>query len=257
MVFRAQSGGADYYVTVMPFGYNGWSFVSVTETAEADANYAFIRQNTKWLNIAIALAFLACLAVVVPVLLSSQRKLRAEADKQRSRARTDVMTGLYNKAAAEAAAKRALLEDEQRIDALVICDLDGLKSINDSCGHAEGDRAICALADCIHARFRASDVLGRIGGDEFLILLRDIDGETQARGALESLQQSVSGCRIGGDPARPLCVSLGACLTAGGEGYAEVCRRADTALYYVKQNGKNGLAFYTPDMPPIGGRESD
>ncbi len=161
-------------------------------------------------------------------------------------AQTDPMTGLYNKAVTEEIIARILHDEPDEVHALLIFDIDDLKSINDTCGHAEGDRAIRALTLLLRRHFRSTDIVGRIGGDEFMVLLRNIRSEEHLRTTVATLMQRLAALAILEGMPYTISVSLGAVLTHAGEqeGFSELYRKADAALYSVKRRGKNGFALY-------------
>ena len=99
------------------------------------------------------------------------------------RSRTDGLTGLLNKGAAEdlARMKMAGCIREGKKSVLMIIDVDDFKNVNDSFGHIVGDRVLATIGRIINNCFKGSDVAGRIGGDEFLVLLRDIDSHDAVR----------------------------------------------------------------------------
>lgn len=105
-------------------------------------------------------------------------------------ATTDALTGLYNRRGFEALANFAIASANRRAEALTLgwLDLDHFKQINDRWGHAEGDKAIRAMADLLRANFRDTDLLVRHGGDEFAILFSDTD-EGGAWIAMQHLQE--------------------------------------------------------------------
>ncbi len=172
-----------------------------------------------------------------------------EALEVRRKAEQDGMTGLYNKATAEALIADRLSSGDGRPCALLAIDLDNLKGINDSRGHAQGDAAIRRIGDTLRSQFRKGDVLGRVGGDEFVVFLDNCGTEAWLQSSLMMLMKRFAAVRAGEDGAAPLHASIGVTMSATGrEDYAELFRRADLALYHVKRNGKNDFAFYTPDM---------
>ena len=167
----------------------------------------------------------------------------------RRQAETDGMTGLYNKATTEVLIKERLAKKSGLACALLIVDLDGLKRINDSLGHAMGDRAIKTLARTLRSQFRRTDVIGRIGGDEFMVFLDGADSEEKLRGAVAHLLRKLALVPLNGKDEVCLQGSAGAVLGIVGETtFEELYQKADMALYYVKHNGKNGYAFYDPEM---------
>lgn len=162
------------------------------------------------------------------------------------RAQTDPLTGLYNKTVTQEIIERVLRDEAELVHALLIIDLDDLKGINDKCGHIEGDRAIAELAALIRRHFRATDVAGRIGGDEFMVFLRNVRGAEQLRGAVAALSKRINGLSVGENDLCPVSVSIGAVLTEPGAraSFCELYKKADAALYGVKREGKNGFAVY-------------
>ena len=132
---------------------------------------------------------------------------------------------------------------------VLIADIDDLKYINDNMGHAEGDRAICLVAAQLKKHFRIYDTVVRYGGDEFLAFLTGALNETQMHRSMQVLVSELSAMRIGEKNDVPLHGSVGAAYgVVGVDSFASLCCKADTALYYVKRNGKNGYAFYRPEM---------
>ena len=154
----------------------------------------------------------------------------------------DTLTGLPNRALfmehLNMAVKRAKRRDEYRF-AVLYLDIDRFKLVNDSLGHSVGDRLISAFADRIQESLRDIDTLGRFGGDEFVILLEDIENSEYASGVADRLQQELK---------RPFMVegkevfapaSFGVVLnTRDYEEAEDIIRDADAAMYHAKENGK-------------------
>ena len=157
------------------------------------------------------------------------------------RATTDAMTGLLNREATQAIIETAL-SSGQAGALLLLLDMDNLKDINDTHGHPIGDRAILVLTEQLRAIFPNADAIGRIGGDEFMIFLRGVGSEAQARAQLETLRQRLVQASQG--KRATLRCSVGGAFVRPGEDYASLYRRADEALYYVKRHGRDGYAFY-------------
>lgn len=165
------------------------------------------------------------------------------------KALTDIMTGLSNKMAAQELIGKVLKEQPNEVHGMLLIDLDNLKRINDYLGHAEGDKAIVAMADAMRASFRSTDIMGRVGGDEFIVFLINVKSEEKVRSLVASFIGKVSEARIGESMNQPLACSVGAVITDGNEAaFKELYKKADTSLYYVKRNGKNGFAMYQTTM---------
>jgi diguanylate cyclase (GGDEF)-like protein/PAS domain S-box-containing protein len=137
--------------------------------------------------------------------------------------------------------------------ALLYIDLDHFKVINDTFGHNHGDVVLRDIASLLIARLRKSDVLCRIGGDEFAVLIYNCSHE-QAQSTADAICELIHGYQYShaGQQLAISC-SIGACKIDGGEGKASTyLKQADTALYVAKRRGRNLVHFYDP-----ADRESD
>jgi diguanylate cyclase (GGDEF)-like protein len=133
--------------------------------------------------------------------------------------------------------------------AVVVCDIDGFKRLNDTYGHGHGDRVLCGIADAMSGALRRGDRLFRIGGDEFAALLA-VDSKAEALGAASRLREAVNEARLG------VTVSIGVAVPHADESDASLLARADRALYTVKAGGRDGVALANdeplPATPAIG-----
>jgi diguanylate cyclase (GGDEF)-like protein len=171
--------------------------------------------------------------------LRDQRIALTEAER---RAQTDALTGVLNRRSLierlEAACSRARARDLPI--ALLFIDLDHFKTINDTRGHAAGDACLRAIVNPIQAELRQSDVIGRYGGEEFVVILSSAD-TAAARPIAERILERVAGIRVDGfgDPIALTC-SIGVAgsdhLGVWGE---ELIARADAAVYAAKNAGRN------------------
>lgn len=180
-------------------------------------------------------------------LMNIDREKR-EKDVLEFRAQTDSMTKLYNKAAAEALISQTLTEDAGRSHAILIVDIDDLKTINDMMGHMQGDKAIRMIANSLKRQFRDTDIIGRIGGDEFMVCLKGVGDQAKAVNILNTLAHRTAGLRIGENNEVPLHCSIGGAISKSGDRFQDLYHKADVALYQAKRSGKNGFAFYEPEM---------
>ncbi len=167
----------------------------------------------------------------------------------RNQAARDSATGMYNKLATEQAIARFL--DRHNLDgaaggyALFMIDFDNFKIINDRLGHAVGDQAICAMARIIRQNFRSADIVGRIGGDEFLVFCTERLSMLHIRKRAAKLGGELRTEWGEGENRCVLTASMGvACAPGDGRSFAELYQHADEATYQAKHMGKNGCVFY-------------
>ncbi len=159
----------------------------------------------------------------------------------------DPLTGLLNHRAFQERVESEVGRAQRygRPLALVLLDLDHFKLINDAYGHQAGDAALMQAARLLEGGARAGDVLGRIGGDEFALLLP----ETSAAGALpiaERWAEQFRAAPVG--VATHLTMSAGICDLTHANGSQELLRFADGALYWAKNEGRDTIVVYSPEI---------
>lgn len=171
--------------------------------------------------------------------LREQRRLLA------SQARIDPLTGVGNRRLMQEHLEDITAERrrDRRVSTLLVLDLDMFKEVNDRYGHEVGDNVLAAFADSVAAALRTEDGLYRMGGEEFVVLLRGMDLQT-ARRELPDLHSRLSG-RVS-TPDSPVQFSAGAAVLREGEDWSRWLARADQALYAAKRDGRNRLVFSEP-----------
>jgi diguanylate cyclase (GGDEF)-like protein len=168
-----------------------------------------------------------------------------------SQASRDSLTGIVNRRYFLATAEKHLQAARQHANplALMIIDLDHFKQINDRYGHLAGDEVLVAVVDaCVH-HLRSGDCLGRLGGEEFALLLPDA-AWSEAMETAERLRQATEALAVpvGDNVVRPT-VSIGVALLAAGDGsLSGLMHRADLAMYTAKMQGRNRVIG--DDQPP-------
>jgi diguanylate cyclase (GGDEF)-like protein/PAS domain S-box-containing protein len=175
----------------------------------------------------------------------SNLRLRRTLEEQATR---DPLTGAVNRRQLEHELKLTVHRHQKTGQpfALLVLDVDHFKHINDQHGHDRGDRVLAGLGALVRKRLRDSDVLARVGGEEFVVLLRAIDRPNSARVA-EHLRESIEGARLAGNDL-PCTCSIGALhVHRGGASIDELLRRADRALYEAKAAGRNRVVFAEGD----------
>jgi diguanylate cyclase (GGDEF)-like protein/PAS domain S-box-containing protein len=160
-------------------------------------------------------------------------------EELRRRATFDELTGCYNRASIMNALETNIASGERQAErAVVFVDLDRFKDVNDRHGHATGDELLNAVAERLRSVVRQGDMVGRIGGDEFLAVCPDIGGPGQAMKLAERLAEAQLEEVVVANGAITVQVSIGVAWTSGDEADAEaMVAMADTAMYESKREG--------------------
>ncbi len=180
---------------------------------------------------------------------------RKEAERELFIAAThDPLTGLANRAEVLSEIQRALsaADRSRRATAVLMLDLDHFKNVNDSLGHAVGDRLLVAAAQRLVSLVRTGDMAGRLGGDEFVVVMRDLDDPTEAARIGERVVAGFRDPLAVGELALITTASVGLSVATPAVGATDdpvaLLREADTALYRAKGGGRDALAFFNDDL---------
>ncbi len=161
------------------------------------------------------------------------------------RSKTDLLTNCYNKVTSENIIVETINNEPSGVHALFIVDIDNFKAINDNLGHHFGDLVLSDVASNLRSHFRTNDIIGRIGGDEFIVFLQNVTNnkiiESKAKSIAKAFQNSYSG--ENGD--YKISGSIGiSSFPKDGETFEELYKAADKALYQSKLSGKDRYTFY-------------
>ena len=162
------------------------------------------------------------------------------------RSRQDLLTGLCNKLTFENDAIQALSEKKpEETVALLIFDFDNFKHVNDNFGHQTGDEALKAFANILLRAFRSSDIIGRVGGDEFMAFMDGLNAESvkRAEEIAQEVQQELNSLKLG--DAGPFSCSIGIGTDETGYDFPKLYQLADSALYEAKKRGKACFVRYS------------
>lgn len=166
---------------------------------------------------------------------------KIETQRLENLAARDSLTQLYNRATAQQMIEHYLLEENSSMGAYIFLDVDDFKIINDAKGHTFGDHVLGRIAKVISNNIRANDVAARMGGDEFIIFLKNID----SREVVKKQTDRVFGAFEGILEDDTVTISMGVAIYPyDGRTFLELTEHADKALYEAKSLGKNQCVFY-------------
>ena len=219
--------------------------VAQTGTTYRGAEETFRCKNGQILPISVSVSAIIKEQKVVGIVvafhdITERKKFELELEK---RAQIDALTGLNNRRHFYELAEQEIVRTRRygKPLALMMLDVDHFKPINDTYGHQAGDLVLQQLSDVCRQTMREIDIIGRLGGEEFAILLPEANG-AQAQEAAERLREVIAATvvRLEQDVSISFTASIGvAALVAADHGVAAMLKRADEALYTAKNSGRN------------------
>ena len=184
--------------------------------------------------------------------------INIDAEKQTSqelleRAERDSLTKLLNKYTGRKQAEEYFAQQSQSVScALLMIDLDNFKQVNDRYGHLFGDTVLTQVSRVLRKMFRSQDIIARMGGDEFMVLMRGTSDENLVKSRCQQLINIFNSTFQNLNQEVQLSCSVGiAVAPQHGNNYFELFQHADQAMYQTKTQGKNAFAFYDPNRVPI------
>lgn len=246
-----QIGDNETFVVLVPLGINDWYF------AMGIGNTFVNRRIAKEWNVTKRMIFVtlfACIAFATVILAyihvnNSRFKLRS-VDLQ-NKADTDLLTELNNKMATERKIKE-YIQSSQGQGLLFVFDIDNFKKINDTRGHAFGDEVLRNIGHRLRTEFRSSDIVGRAGGDEFILFLKDIRDDEIMKKEADRVAGLFKDFKVGQYTKYSVTASIGcAVYPRDADSFEDLYKAADKGLYKAKQRGKNQLAFYQDEEEQV------
>lgn len=238
----------DKILIFAPIDINGWKFVVAVNYKYVDTLLMKEWEANRTVLIRLVMCMLIFAGAIAMGFIVTKFHESEKSKDLANKADTDLLTNLYNKAATERKIKDYMQAhpDEQAV--LFVLDIDNFKKINDTMGHAFGDEVLRSLGHQIKTYFRVSDIIGRTGGDEFMIFLKGMkDDETILKEA-HRLEYFFKNFKAGEYVKYSATASVGAAVfPRDAAEYGGLYKTADKALYIAKQRGKNQLAFYNEE----------
>lgn len=243
--------GAAYTLVYVPLGINDWTLVTSIEQDYVDRLVSSQWKNVRNMLYQLIITMVVFAVVVVCVnIISKMYNVRKEKQLE-EKADTDLLTGLNNKLATERKIKEFMARNPDSQSMMFILDIDNFKKINDTMGHAFGDEVLRSLGKQIGTIFRTSDIIGRAGGDEFIIFLKNMTDIESIRKEAKKVEDFFKDFKAGEYTKYSATASIGvAIFPKEGSDFESLYKAADQALYKAKKRGKNQLAFYDDAWKP-------
>ena len=243
--FRAYVNDMDRYYVFTPAGINDWYFVLAAPDAYVQNMRDKSRASVKNLGVYVIISLILFFAIVSVINILSKHQFKRQSKKLQEKADTDQLTELNNKMATERKIKEYIEENPDGQAMMFIFDIDNFKKINDTMGHAFGDEVLREIGMRLKSEFRMTDIMGRAGGDEFIILLKDIKTEELIGKEASRVANLFKNFKVGDYTKYSVTASIGCAIyPRDAEDFESLYKAADAGLYKAKKAGKNQLAFY-------------
>lgn len=210
--------------------------------------------------------FIPCTCLIINYIysyagvLEAQRRLRIKQEELKYIASHDSLTNLFNRREFEALLDKSISNSQrtQTSLALLLIDLDNFKATNDTFGHVHGDELLKQFSNRLILLTRKGDLLARVGGDEFTLILPDIDSPTSARQLSQRILNELNSPYLINGHLITVTVSIGISIYPTDSHTSErLLIKADLAMYKAKSSGKNTYQFYTEELSCLQRRESE
>ena len=243
--FQVELDGENRTCVYAPVGINNWAVVVGINQSYVDGVRNKEWENTGKMVLQLLIAIFVFFALVIIINIFNRIKAGQESRKLEEKADTDLLTSLNNKLATERKIKEYMEKMPNEQGLLFVLDIDNFKKINDTLGHAFGDEVLRTLGHSIGSTFRASDIIGRTGGDEFTIFLKHLNEEELLEKEAAKLCDFFKNFQAGEYVKYAATASIGAAVfPRDGKDFETLYKAADSALYVAKKRGKSQLAFY-------------
>ena len=195
--------------------------------------------------ILVLVAFFSVALIVLLIILFIHRR---KAKMIESISQTDALTGILNRGAVQALITMTLEKEKnspELVCPLIAVDLDNFKAVNDNYGHSEGDLLLKAVANVLKHSVRQTDIVGRMGGDEFIVYLTNVNNKKTAEKVAAKLCAAVSALSLEKEEWGDITASFGLAFGDSTSTWSTLYHQSDVALYDAKEKGKNQYSVYT------------
>jgi diguanylate cyclase (GGDEF)-like protein len=249
--FEAQVGGlAEFdmdgeanYLIYEPLEINGWMICYCLPVSKGQEEYSFI--NHYEMRLTIYLVFIVMLLFLLAMIQTAKRQKEIMVY-----ANTDALTGICNRKDTENRIEAWLQNPDCRgTQAFLMFDIDNFKQINDGHGHIVGDEVLSCVGDVMKEHFRDGDIVGRVGGDEFVVFMKNVSSCEDAMYRAGELARKLRLINVREFEDVIVTGSMGLAFSPeNGITYDALYRCADRALYVTKENGRDGCTIYNSQL---------
>ena len=238
-------GGDERRIYYSPIDKKGWYIFRGIDSdivkQRTDLGRSFLSSITFWMIVGV----IFYVVLIVWIVMIEKNKGNVKNKGLTKLAETDQLTGLFNKISTENKIKEYMETHPDSQSMFFILDIDNFKKINDTMGHAFGDEVLREIGQRIKMEFRASDIIGRAGGDEFIIFLRNIPTNELIRKEAQKVLNCFKDFQVGTYSKYKVTASIGCSIfPVDGSEWESLYKAADQGLYKAKRGGKNQLVFY-------------
>lgn len=244
-ILHVNENGVGKILCHFPIADTAWNLVVGIDESYLSGIQQSFRGPIVDLIVKISISIAAALIVITVINVLVRIKVSEHSKVLEDKADTDLLTDLNNKMATERKIREYMEQYPDKQGVLFVLDVDNFKKINDTMGHAFGDEVLRNLAVRLQSMFRATDIVGRTGGDEFMVFLKDIRDITMIEREGKKIEQFFHQFEVGEYVKYSVTASVGAAVFPGdGNTFENLYKSADNALYVSKRRGKNQLTFY-------------
>lgn len=243
-------GGRGEYIYYSPIQGSSGNVAVIVDVTDVNRSFNDVSKVIRNMLVGIGVTIVAFLTIFAAIGLFSRAKYNVENETLQNKADTDQLTDLYNKMATERLIKEYIAgEGRNSVSMLFLLDVDNFKKINDTMGHAFGDKVLSQLGHQIRSWFRVNDIVGRIGGDEFMIFIKDVKNPEVIKREGSRIMQFFEGFNVGEYTRYSPTASVGGAVYPNdAKDFDSLYKAADKAVYKSKKQGKNQVSFYSDLM---------
>jgi len=248
-VFYAQKDKEERTFVFAPAGVQDWFWVIGIKKSYVVSQEEQIWKSAGNTLICLSIAVFIFLGTITVLNVVTKIRTNELSKNLENKADTDLLTELNNKVATECKIKEYIRDNPDKLAIMFVLDIDNFKKINDTMGHAFGDEVLRTLGHRMRAEFRVTDIIGRSGGDEFTILMKDIKDDSVIEKEGKRVERFFQSFEAGEYVKYSATASIGvAVFPSDAKDFESLYKAADRALYIAKKRGKNQLAFYDKDV---------